>query len=161
MDLRRNDGGDPFCAAPLLSYLEHKPVPYFAEPYGKYAQLAEPIPLAEYRFTGNLLTLIDGRCNSTNGHFSSLLKYHKIGKFIGTEGGATYKCNAGKNTQVDLENTRIMLYFGRSTYVAAVEGMDKSHGILPDYAVEQTYRDFLDGKDTVREFTLELIKESK
>ncbi|NQV18342.1 MAG: hypothetical protein HQ534_07365 [Armatimonadetes bacterium] len=151
LDLRGNDGGDPFCAAPLFSYLEHEPVPYFAE----------PIPLAENRFTGNLFTLINGRCFSTNGHFCSLLKYHKIGKFVGSEGGATYKCNAGKNTQINLKNTRIMLYFGRSTYAAAVEGMDKTRGILPDYTVEQTYRDFLDGKDTIMEYTLKLIKSLK
>ncbi len=161
LDLRGNDGGDPFCAAPLFSYLEHEPVPYFVESYGKYSQLAEPIPLAENRFTGNLFTLIDGRCNSTNGHFCSLLKYHKIGKFVGTEGGATYKCNAGKNTQIHLKNTRIMLFFGRSTYAAAVEGMDKTQGILPDYTVVQTYRDFLDGKDTVLEYTFELIESLK
>ena len=41
LDLRGNDGGDPFCAAPLFSYLEHEPVPYFAESYGKYSSLAE------------------------------------------------------------------------------------------------------------------------
>ncbi len=161
LDLRSNDGGDPFCAAPLFSYLEHEPVPYFAEPYGKYSELADPIPLAGTRFTGNLFILIDGRCFSTNGHFCSLLKYHKIGKFIGTEGGATYKCNAGRNTEIHLRNTRIMLFFGRSTFAAAVKEMDKTRGILPDYTVEQTYRDFLDGKDTILEFTLELIKKSK
>ena len=161
LDLRGNDGGDPFCAAPLFSYLENESVPYFAEPYGKYSSLAEQIPLAENHFTGNLFTLIDGRCFSTNGHFCSLLKYHKIGKFVGSEGGATYKCNAGKNMEIHLKNTRIMLYFGRSTFAAAVENMDKSHGILPDYAVEQTYRDFLDGKDTILEYTLELIESLK
>jgi len=31
LDLRENDGGDPFCAAPLFSYLEREAVPYFAE----------------------------------------------------------------------------------------------------------------------------------
>ncbi|MFC1898568.1 S41 family peptidase [Candidatus Cloacimonadota bacterium] len=161
LDLRGNDGGDPFCAAPLLSYLEHEPVPYYAESYGKYADLAEPIPLAEHRFTGNLFTLIDGRCFSTNGHFSALLKYNKIGKFIGTEGGATYKCNAGKNTQDNLNNTGIMVYFGRSTYIAAVQDMDKTQGIMPDHFVEQTYQDFMEGKDTIMEYTLELIKSQK
>jgi len=161
LDLRGNDGGDPFCAAPLLSYLEPKPKPYFAESYGKYVQLAVPIPLAEHNFKGKLYTLIDGRCNSTNGHFCALLQYHKIGEFIGTEGGATYKCNAGKNTQIDLNKTGIMLYFGRSTYTAAVKNMDKTHGILPDHFVEQTYKDFLNNKDTVLEYTVDLIKSRK
>jgi len=161
LDLQGNDGGDPFCAAPLLSYLEQEPVPYFAEPYGKYSSLADPISLAENHFTGNLFTLIDGRCFSTNGHFCSLLKYHKIGKFVGTEGGATYKCNAGRNMEIHLKNSRIMLFLGRSTYVVAVENMDKTHGILPDYFIKQTYRDFLDGKDTIMEYTQEMIENLK
>ncbi|KPK81598.1 MAG: hypothetical protein AMS27_15370, partial [Bacteroides sp. SM23_62_1] len=95
LDLRGNDGGDPFCAVPLLAYLEHEPVPYFAEPYGRYAEFANPVHLAKNHFTGNLYTLLDGYCGSTNGHFAALLKYHKIGKIIGTPTGATYKCNAG------------------------------------------------------------------
>ncbi|MBN1327772.1 MAG: hypothetical protein JW996_07465 [Candidatus Cloacimonetes bacterium] len=158
LDIRGNDGGDPFCAAALLSYLISDPVPYYAESYVKYSALAEPIPLAENRFTGDLFILIDGRCFSTNGHFCSLLKYHKIGEFVGSEGGSSYKCNAGKNTQFNLKNTKIMLYIGRSTYVAAVKNMDKTQGILPDHYVEQTYNDFLNDRDSILEFTLELIE---
>ncbi len=147
LDLRGNDGGDPFCAAPLLAYLETEAIPFYAEPYGKYSDLADPIPMAEKHFTGNLLTLIDGRCFSTNGQFCSLLDYHNIGKFVGTESGATFKCNAGKDTYFRLENSRIMLYIGRGTFAAAVEGMDKTKPIMPDYPVEETYQDFLVGSD--------------
>ena len=50
-----------------------------------------------------------------------------------------------------------MLYFGRSTYVAAVEGMDKTKPILPDYHVKETLSDFLDGKDNTLDFIIELI----
>lgn len=157
LDLRGNDGGDPFCAAPLFSYLQKTPEPYFSEPYGKYSELAKPIPLPENHFTGNLYTIIDGRCFSTNGHFCSLLKYHNIGKFVGTESGATYKCNAGKNTEIHLSNSRIMLYFGRSTFAAAVKGMDKTKPIMPDYRVRETYQDFLDNKDLFMEKVMEQI----
>ena len=157
LDLRGNDGGDPFCAAPLFSYLQEKPEPYFLKPYGKYSELANPIPLPKNHFKGNLFTIIDGRCFSTNGHFCSLLKYHKIGKFVGTESGATYKCNAGKNTHIRLNHTKIQLYFGRSTFAAAVEGMDKTKPISPDYPVIETLSDFLGGKDTTMDFILNLI----
>jgi hypothetical protein len=159
LDLRGNDGGDPFCAAPLFSYLQAKPEPYFAEPYGKYSELAKPIPLPDNHFTGQLYTLIDGRCFSTNGHFCALLKYHHIGKFVGTESGATYMCNAGKNTEIRLNHTDIILNFGRSTYAAAVQGMDKTKPIMPDYYVEETLSDFIDGKDTQMEFVFKLIKQ--
>jgi hypothetical protein len=45
----------------------------------------------------------------------------------------------------------------RQTYSAAVKDMDKTKGVEPDYKVEQTYKDFLNGKDTVMEFTLNQI----
>jgi len=147
LDLRGNDGGDPFCAVILYSYLERQTAPYFAEPYGRYAALADPIPPAENRFTGNLFTLIDGHCASTNGHFCSLLRYHRIGEFIGTPSGATYKCNAGKNMEVRLDRTALILTLGRSTFVAAVKGIDKTKPIMPDVPVRETYAGLLGGRD--------------
>ncbi len=157
LDVRGNDGGDPFCAAPLFSYLQPEPVPYFSEPYGKYSDLADPLPLPENHFTGNLITLMDGRCFSTNAHFCSLLKYHQTGTMVGTESGGTFTCNAGKNGIKHLSHSGIQLYFGRSSFAAAVEGMDKSQPIKPDYYVNETYHDFLNGKDVILEKSLELI----
>ena len=160
LDLRGNDGGDPFCSVILYSYLLKQPAPYFAEPYGKYADLAQPVPVADNHFTGNLYTLLDGRCGSTNGHFCALLKYHRIGKFVGTPSGATYKCNAGRNTEVRLEKTSLILTFGRSTFAAAVEGLDKTKPIMPDFPVKETYRDFLEGKDVYLDAALKLVETS-
>lgn len=151
LDLRGNGGGDPFCAVILLSYLEKEPVPYFAEPYGRYADLALPVPLAGNHFTGNLFTLVDGGCGSTNGHFCALLSHNRIGRFIGTPSGATYKCNAGRNTEFRLDNTQFIITVGRSTYSAAVEGMDKRKPIMPDIPVADTYKSFLEGRDVIME----------
>ncbi|MBN2543295.1 hypothetical protein JXI42_10560 [bacterium] len=158
LDLRGNDGGDPFCAAHLFSYLEPEPLPYYAEAYEKYADLAAPIPLAENRFTGNLYTLMDSRCFSTNGHFCALLKYHKIGKFVGTPSGGTYKCNAGKDMDAHLRNTRMMVYFGRSTFAAAVKGMDKIKPIMPDYSIAKSYKDILTRRDVFMDKVWDLIE---
>ena len=162
LDLRGNDGGDPFCAAPLFSYLENESVPYFAKEYGRYSEFAKPIPLAENHFRGNLYTLIDKHCGSTNGHFCALLKYHQIGRLVGEEGGSTYKCNA-RTKEIKLNNTKMLVYVPQGTFSAAVNGMDKTKGVEPDYFVEQTYKDFLKGKDTVMEFVKDLIfnKENK
>ena len=108
IDLRGNDGGDPYCSSYLLSYIEKEPIPYFAECYNHYETLAKKIPLAENNFDGNLYTLIDGSCFSTSGHFCALLKYHGIGKFIGTETGATFTCT-GNVDYSDLKNTQLIL----------------------------------------------------
>ena len=156
LDLRGNDGGDPFCAVPLFSYLEYEPVKYFAEEYGRYADFAKRIPLAPNHFTGSLYTIVDKHCGSTTGHFCALLKYHKIGKLVGSEGGSTYKCNA-KVDEFALKNTHMIVNIARQTYSAAVKDMDKTKGVEPDYFVDQTYKDFLNGKDTVMEFILNQI----
>jgi len=158
LDVRRNGGGDPFCASILYTYLLHKPAPYFAEPYGKYDRLAVPLDLPENHFTGNLYTLIDGSCGSTNGHFCALLKYHKLGKFIGTPSGATYKCNAGRNTEFRLKNTQMIITIGRSTFAAAVQDMDKT-AIIPDIFVHETLDDFHENRDVFIEKAYEQIEE--
>jgi hypothetical protein len=157
IDLRGNDGGDPFCASYLLSYIAHTAVPYFAESYGKYAALAEPIALAERSFRGNLYMLIDGGIFSTTGHLCSLLKYHKIGTFVGTETGSTFTCT-GNVRYINLKNTRLILGTARKQrYSAAVQNMDRTRGILPDYRVEQSQHDLMEGKDTILDFALDLI----
>ncbi|MCW8823090.1 MAG: hypothetical protein OQK63_03335, partial [Ignavibacteriaceae bacterium] len=70
----------------------------------------------------------------------------------------TYKCNASIE-EFSLKNTHLIVNVAQRTYSAAVEGMDKTKGVEPDYVVEQNYKDFLNGKDTVLEFTLNLIQE--
>jgi C-terminal processing protease CtpA/Prc len=161
LDLRGNGGGDPFCSTILLSYLQKQPVRYFAEPYGKYTEFAEPLPLPKNHFSGNLYTFIDGSCGSTNGHFCALLKYHGLGKFIGTPSGSTYKCNAGKDTEFRLENTQLIVTIGRSTYAAAVQNMDKSAPLMPDVLVNETLDDFLQHRDRFLLAAFEQIEKRK
>jgi hypothetical protein len=156
LDLRGNGGGDPFCSSVLFSYLEPGPVPYFVEPYGKYTPLAEPVPRAEFPFEGKLLTLVDGLCFSTTGHFCALLRYHGIGEFVGTETGATFTCT-GNATYPLLEHTRILLGTARvGRYTTAVNGMDPRRGIIPDYPVLCSQEDIVKGTDRIMETALDL-----
>ncbi|MBD3289008.1 hypothetical protein GF337_09410 [candidate division KSB1 bacterium] len=157
LDLRGNDGGDPFCSSYLFSYLEQSPVPYFAGSFGHYESLAAPIPLSENHFTGNLFTLIDGSGFSTTGHFCALLKYHNIGKFVGSETGATFTCT-GSVRYIDLKNTKLILGTAQKRrYTAAVKNMDRTRGILPDYPVEPAQQDIIDGRDAVLDSVIKLI----
>jgi C-terminal processing protease CtpA/Prc len=159
IDLRGNDGGDPFCACYLFSYLEKEPVPYFVDHYGKYDTLANPIPMPENHYTGTTYVLIDGNGFSTNGHFCGLLKYHQLVTFVGTTLGSTYTCT-GNVKYFDLEHTKLILGTARERrYSAAVEGMDPTKGIEPDYYVETTQEDIAEGRDTQLEFLLEMISE--
>ncbi len=157
LDLRGNSGGDPFCASYLWGYLEPEPLPYFEEHYGKYNTLANPIPKPIYHFKGKLYTLIDGNGFSTTGHFCGLLKYHRVGTFIGSELDSTYTCT-GNATYPPLKNTGIMVGTARvRRYTAAVRDMDAMSGVMPDYPIELTQNDIIEGRDAVMEFAFSLI----
>ena len=157
LDLRDNDGGDPFCSTPLLAYLEPEPVPYFQEPYGKYAPFAEPIPREENPFEGNLYILVNGGGYSTTGHFTSVLKYHNIGTFIGLETGGTYTCNDASK-MINLKNTRYYINCPRATFATAVRGLPDNRGIIPDIVVEPSADDIISGRDPMLELAFDLIE---
>jgi C-terminal processing protease CtpA/Prc len=157
LDIRGNTGGDPFCAAYLLSYLEKEPIIYFSRPYGEYFKLSQPLPLHRNHFKGEFVTLIDGGGQSTTGHFTSLLKYHKFGKLIGEETGATYTCNDASRSY-QLKNTRIQGHIASRTFATAVRNLPRDRGIIPDYPVVQSQEDLALGIDTVLEFALNMMK---
>lgn len=155
IDLRGNDGGDPYCASYLFSYLEKEPVPYFIEAYPHYDTLAKPVPLAENHYIGKVFVLIDGGGFSTNGHFCSLLKYHGLVTFVGTDLGATFTCT-GNVMYPTLDHTQLFLGTARERrYSAAVEGMDPRKPIVPDYFVEMSGADLAAGRDGQLEYVLE------
>lgn len=156
LDLRDNSGGDPFCTTYLLGYLEPAPLPYFARDYPQYEAFAKPIPRAAAAFGGKLYVLINGGCFSSTGHFCGLLKFHKIGMLIGTETGGTYECNDARQ-MFELRNTRLRLFVARMTFTAAVEGLPRFRGIVPDIAVDPGISDYLSGLDPAKERALSLI----
>jgi hypothetical protein len=156
LDLRNNSGGDPFCSAHLLSYLEIKPEPYFASAYEGYEKLAQPVPLAgRSAFAGNLLVLINGGCFSSTGHLCALLKYYHRGRFVGEETGGTYECN-DSHVRMTTSATHMNMNVARMTYTAAVKGLSRETGIMPDDPVEPTIEDVLAGRDVVKEFAINL-----
>jgi hypothetical protein len=159
IDLRGNEGGDPFCSTHLLRYLQEKPVIYFAHPYGHYADFNKPLPMVKNHFTGNQYYLIDGMCFSTTGHLTSLLKYHNLGTFIGEETGATFTCNDASH-DVILKHTGYRLQSARRSFAAAVSGLPFDRGILPDYPIDPSVVDVIRGRDAALEFTLDLIRGS-
>jgi C-terminal processing protease CtpA/Prc len=93
---------------------------------------------------------------SSTGHLCGLLKSHKIGTFIGTETGGTYECNDARR-EIHLEKTRLRLFIARMTFTAAVQGLSRYRGIMPDVVVEPGIADILSGNDPVLERALSLI----
>ncbi len=157
LDLRDNNGGDPFCSSYLLDYLARTPVIYYSESYGNYEELAKPIPLAADHFEGNLYILINGNCFSSTGHLCALMKYYHLGKFIGSETDGTYTCN-DNSAVITLNNTGIQLRIARNSFSVAVKGIPRFRGIQPDFPMETTLEDRISGRDSAKLFAMGLIK---
>ncbi len=161
LDLRGNGGGDPLAAGRLFSYLIPKPLKYFSDVFSEeYARLASPIDLASNHFDGELYILIDGGGFSTTGHLVSLLKYHQIGKIIGSELGSTFTCN-DNCVYVTLKNTGYLAKIARSTFSTAVKGMRADQGVLPDIPVAFFIKDHVDGVDSALETIKKMIIKRK
>ncbi|MFC1475377.1 S41 family peptidase [Candidatus Zixiibacteriota bacterium] len=161
LDLRGNDGGDPYSSAYLLTYLIGKPYRYFAERSAySYEDLKGLQHIPDNPFNGELYVLVDGGCYSTTGHFCSLLKYHQVGVFIGEETGGSYACNGGYR-DVCLEHTGICFLLPHTTFITEVHGLTRGRGIMPDYAVQPSIFDILNGVDPVLEKAKSLINEAE
>jgi hypothetical protein len=157
IDIRGNGGGDPEMSVALISHLAEKPFIYFKKGAGYPGLFAETPPHAVH-FSGTVHVLIDGGCFSTSGHFCSLIRYHKLGVFVGETGGGTFRCHDNSANFV-LSRTGIQLRVARTTYEAAVPDQDVSAGFPPDHRVVPTINDILSGRDSQMDFAVRLIEE--
>jgi C-terminal processing protease CtpA/Prc len=158
LDVRGNGGGDPRVASRLLSYLTPSAVPYFsARSDNYYPGLKSPVPLSEPHYDGTLVTLVDAFCFSTCGHFTALLKYHRIGILIGEETNGGFVCT---DSSMTLTLTWTQMRFNMSTIVweVAVEGMTLGRGNIPDIESQMTLLDYRDGIDRVYQTALDWLE---
>ncbi|MFC2185746.1 S41 family peptidase [Fulvivirgaceae bacterium LMO-SS25] len=162
VDVRFNGGGSQQSAIHLLRYLVDKPFKYYskADFEGKTNKIdgEEIIQPFKDRFLGNQYFIIDGEGNSTTGHFMSLVKAFDLGIIVGEELGSNHFCSAGQ-TICRLSNTKLQYYVANNTHVSTATSFPDEIGILPDYYVTQDIDAFLEKKDVVKAFTLNLINE--
>ena len=161
IDVRYNGGGSQYPSIYLLQHLMNKPFTYYSkvESEGKTDKsYGEEIfhPL-ENRFKGNVYFLIDGKGNSTTGHFMSLVKVHNLGTIIGEELGSNQFCTAGQ-TLFRLSNTKLVVSSANNTHVSTASKLPDEIGILPDFYVSQSIDDYLNKVDAVKNYALKLIR---
>lgn len=155
IDLRFNGGGSPESSIYLLQYLINKPFEYFGEtnyPAGAGTQYPH-----EPTFDGKQFFIIDGNGNSTTGHFMAKVKELNLGTIIGEELGSNQFCTAGQG-RFRLKNTKLDYDIAQGQSELINNPFPDEIGILPDYEVYQSIDEYLEGIDTVKEFTLDLVK---
>lgn len=116
---------------------------------------------SKYHYKRNLYILINGRSFSATTQFASLVHANHRAVFVGEETGGGYKgCTAGRTCYINLPNTKMRLKIPLIKYSNAVaqDYQVKGHGIMPDYDLQPTINNILNGTDTELEYVLDIIK---
>ncbi|MEZ5357416.1 MAG: S41 family peptidase [Candidatus Zixiibacteriota bacterium] len=156
IDVRGNDGGDPYVAAELLNHIIDSAYIYFSHNVYGYGDLKDRIEPESPNFNGDLYVLADGGGFSTTGHFLSLIRYYDLGVIIGDTSGGSYICN-GCYDEITLPHTKISVMYPRCRYATAVTGFDEFRGIAPDTIIKPTIGDIINDRDPVMDYVLERI----
>jgi tetratricopeptide (TPR) repeat protein len=163
IDVRFNPGGSQSASMHLLRYLSNKPFTYFSNVQfeGKNEKIEgeDKVMPFEDRFKGKCYFLIDGKGNSTTGHFMSIVKYLNLGTIVGEELGSNQFCSAGMTTR-RLKNTKLEYYIANNTHESLAINLPDEKGILPDHFITQNIEEYLKKIDTVKEFTIRLINKN-
>jgi hypothetical protein len=134
------------------------------QPNGKYRLVKHPNwgmqQPSKPTFHGKVLILINGGSFSTTSEFLSHAHFHKRATFIGEESGGGYYGNtSGPSLRLTLPHTKVQVGLPLMTYYMAVSGYQaKAHGVLPDYPVEYTIDELLEGKDKELALAFELAR---
>lgn len=125
-----------------------------------YSDLGYKKPQKELIYSGKLYVLISGKTFSGGAEFASLIKMTNRGIFIGEETGGTYEGNvSGYSEYIKLPNSKIEVKIPTVHFQINVEPKIKGRGVIPNYEVPQTWNDYLNGRNTKKDFTIKKIME--
>ena len=156
IDVRSNGGGSPESSIYLLKYLVSMPFEYFiSNPNSSGYGSQKPFP---NNYKGNVYFLMDGRGESTTGHFMAIAKDLKLGTIIGEELGSNQFCTAGQ-TVLRLSNTKLIYNVANVVSKLATTSFSDEIGILPDHTISPSIEDFTNRIDTVKKYAIQLIND--
>ncbi|MEP3207851.1 MAG: S41 family peptidase [Maribacter sp.] len=114
---------------------------------------------SENLFQGNLFVLIDGWSFSATGEVCGKIKEHlKDAVFVGEETGGNPVTNiSGIQTFLTLPNSKNRILICLVSYTTDVSFKNDGHGVVPKHWVRNTVEQEINKKDSVLDFTLELI----
>lgn len=122
--------------------------------------------LSENHFDGPVYVLIDGGAISAGSVFSAIADFHKRATFIGEEtagaaqGGAAVGAAYGELSPT-LPASHLNVDIPGEAFFTVADSNNRRRGTLPKHTVRQTIDDLVKGRDTVLEFTRELIRSGK
>ncbi|MCU0323960.1 MAG: S41 family peptidase [Spirosomaceae bacterium] len=126
----------------------------------KYYQERKYRPHDDFHFDKNVYVLMNSGTFSAAALLVSKLHNMGIGTYIGnTCGGAYDGCSAAQFSKIKLPNSEleISLPLGKINYEIDEKKYDKP-ALKPDFDINTSLDDFINGEDTTLKFTLDLIK---
>ncbi|MBW6515657.1 MAG: hypothetical protein K0B81_03445 [Candidatus Cloacimonetes bacterium] len=182
IDIRNNGGGNSLLGDAFLNYLTSEPFTLYSaveikiskqikEIYKEWDEvLKAPIgtlytfPIEEktpepnpFRYEGKVYLLTGPFTFSSASDFAAAIKYYDIAVIIGEETGGMIKC-FGDLYIFSLPNTGLQYFVSHKAFIGTNHEENLYQGVKPHYHVEQTSEDLASGKDTVLNFTLDLIR---
>ena len=150
LDLRRNTGGNSAFGHPIVAHLIERPTSVVLP-----AQLLQPDPTL--RFSGPLVVLIGPITHSAAESTAYNLHDGGRGTFIGlpTAGSS----GNGPETFQTIHGVVFRMPTRREPDHSAAGTIMEGAGLVPHAVKEQTYEDFLAGRDTVLEYALNVLRE--
>lgn len=117
---------------------------------------------AEDNFDGAVFVLIDGGSISATAEFCATVDYYQRATFVGDEtGGAAEGDTGGGDISPTLPESHLQIRIPGEAYFSVVDRSNRRRGTLPKYTVHQTVDDLERRRDTVVEFTRELIRKGR
>jgi hypothetical protein len=132
---------------------------YLKTPYGENDTIHVPLKAPHenpYRFKGRVYVLANHNSYSATTSFLGAIKDYGIGTIIGTESGDN-PTEFGNNYYFELPHTRLLCHSSTTFMIRPNGDTDMTHGVIPDYYVEQKIEDTNNNIDTALEFILGLI----
>jgi len=116
----------------------------------------------ENNFKGKLYILINGNSFSATGEFTSFIKSHRSNTtFVGEEvGGNKFQNTSGVSYIITLPNSKQKVIIPLVVFEMNIDAKNNDHGVQPDHWVRNTIENLLNDKDSVMDFTHELIRKS-
>ncbi|MEN0047603.1 MAG: S41 family peptidase [Bacteroidota bacterium] len=119
---------------------------------------SKPYQPAAPIYKGKIYVLVNGVSFSQTGETAAFLKSETDAIFIGEEvGGNAYQNTSGEMLQLELPNSKNIAQIPIVLWEMNVKFENTGHGVKPDHLVRASLDEFLEEKDVVMEFTLDLI----
>ena len=115
-------------------------------------------PRAKNRFRGKIYVLINGNTLSAAAALATELRLRTSAVFLGEETGGAMGGPNGMPVSFQLPSSKIRIRLSTASYEMGGHPQNKDRGVIPDFALEPSITDQLNGNDSVMQYALKAIE---